>query len=231
MSSVGGKHYYIYKPVQINDGRGKMYAKACKSNFSVISSAEVNIFISWNRDFYSDDIKEIVGEDFLRPYAEILVKYTPEGKEIIQLPNPWRIKAEGKMIRHVPLSFYADDTSGNISKQRNKHISIFMSLAGLPPKLSNQEFNKLFVATSNIAKALELATPVIGELKILTTTGFTAFGYSLQGDVLVLPVVLLFMADSPMHAEITSTMQPSASFKPCRICKLNVLLWGDVMKV
>ncbi|KAI8457800.1 hypothetical protein BY996DRAFT_6411372 [Phakopsora pachyrhizi] len=125
------------------------------------------------------------------------------------------------MIRHVPLSFYADDTSGNISKQWNKHISIFMSLAGLPPKLSNQEFNKLFVATSNIASALELAAPVIEELKILTTTGFTTFYFSLQGDVLVLPVVLLFMADSPMHAEITSTMQPNASLKPCRICKLK----------
>ncbi|CAH7687836.1 hypothetical protein PPACK8108_LOCUS22686 [Phakopsora pachyrhizi] len=84
MISVGGKHYYIYEPVQINDGSvvvpmffyikgGKMYAKACKLKFSVISSAEVKIFISWNRDFYSDDIKEIVGEDFLRPYAEILV--------------------------------------------------------------------------------------------------------------------------------------------------------------
>ncbi|KAI8458796.1 hypothetical protein BY996DRAFT_6430113 [Phakopsora pachyrhizi] len=213
-----------------------MYAKACKLKFSVISSAEVKIFISWNRDFYSDDIKEIVGEDFLRPYAEILVsdrillaskcrnilhEYTPEGKEINQLPNPWRIKAEGKMIRHVPLSFYADDTSGNISKQWNKHISIFMSLAGVPPKLSNQEFNKLFVTTSNIASALELAAPVFEELKKLTTSGFTAFDYSLQGDVLVLPVVLLFMADSPMHAEITSTMQPNTSLKPCRICKLK----------
>ncbi|KAI8458054.1 hypothetical protein BY996DRAFT_6411177 [Phakopsora pachyrhizi] len=180
MISVGGKHYYIYEPVQINDG-----------------SVVVPMF------FY------IKGE------------YTPEGKEIIQLPNPWRIKAEGKMIRHVPLSFYADDTSGNISKQWNKHISIFISLAGLPPKLSNQEFNKLFVTTSNIASALELAAPVFEELKKLTTSGFTAFDYSLQGDVLVLPVVLLFMADSPMHAEITSTMQPNASLMPCRICNLK----------
>ncbi|CAH7672298.1 hypothetical protein PPACK8108_LOCUS7107, partial [Phakopsora pachyrhizi] len=247
MISVEGKHYYIYEPVQINDGSvvvpmffyikgGKMYTKACKLNFSVISSAEVKIFITWNRDFYSDDIKVIVGEDFLRPYAEILVsdrillaskcrnilhEYTPEGKEIIQLPNPWRTKAEGKMIRHVPLSFHADDTSGNISKQWNKHILIFMSLAGLPPKLSNQEFNKLFVTTSNIASALELAAPVFEELKKLTTSGFTAFDYSLQGDVVVLPVVLLFMADSPMHAEITSTMQPNASLMPCRICNLK----------
>ncbi|KAI8448895.1 hypothetical protein BY996DRAFT_8690301 [Phakopsora pachyrhizi] len=125
------------------------------------------------------------------------------------------------MIRNIPLNFYSDDTSGNVSKQWNKHISIFMSLAGLPPKLSNQEFNTLFVATSNIATALELAAPVCDELNNLSLSGFTAFDYSLQEHVLVLPVVLLFMADSPMHAEITSTMQPNVSLQPCRICNLK----------
>ncbi|CAH7685631.1 hypothetical protein BY996DRAFT_4576206, partial [Phakopsora pachyrhizi] len=70
------------------------------------------------------------------------------------LPNPWRIKAQGRMIRHIPLNIYSDYTSGNISKQWNKHISIFISLAGLPPCISNQEYNTLFVATSNIATVL-----------------------------------------------------------------------------
>ncbi|KAI8457998.1 hypothetical protein BY996DRAFT_4577761, partial [Phakopsora pachyrhizi] len=139
----------------------------------------------------------------------------------IQLPNPWRVKAYGKMIRHIPLNFYSDDTSGNVSKQWNKHISIFMSLAGLPPKLSNQELNTLFVSISNIATALELAAPVCDELNNISLYGFTAFDYSLQEHVLVLPVVLLFMADSPMHAEITSTMQPNVSLQPCRICNLK----------
>ncbi|KAI8459899.1 hypothetical protein BY996DRAFT_6409842 [Phakopsora pachyrhizi] len=180
MICVGGKHYYIYEPVQLNDG-------------SVI----VPIF------FY------IRGE------------ITPEGKDIIQLPNPWRIKAEEKIIRRVPLLFYADDTSPNVSKQWNKHILILMSLAGLTPKFSNQEFNKLFVATSNISSALELAAPVFEELNKLSASGFTAFDCSIQKDVLVLPVVLLFMADSPMQAEITSKMQPNVSLQPCRICHLN----------
>ncbi|KAI8452738.1 hypothetical protein BY996DRAFT_6431741 [Phakopsora pachyrhizi] len=247
MISVGGKQFYIYEPVQLIDGNvvvpvffytkgGKIYAKACKLNVSIDSSEDVNISICWNLDFFSPDTTEIFGEDFWRPYNEILFsdrillatkcrnilhEITSEGKEIIQLPNPWRVKAEGKIIRHIPLNFYSDDTSGNVSKQWNKHISIFMSLAGLPPKLSNQEFNTLFVATSNIATALELAAPVCDELNNLSLSGFTAFYYSLQEHVLVLPVVLLFMADSPMHAEITSTMQPNVSLQPCRICNLR----------
>ncbi|KAI8461060.1 hypothetical protein BY996DRAFT_6429500 [Phakopsora pachyrhizi] len=96
-----------------------------------------------------------------------------------------------------------------------------MSLAGLPPHISNQEYNTLFVATSNIATALELAAPVVEELNILSTSGFFTFDHSLQEDVLVLPVILMFLGDSPMHAEITSTLHPNVSLQPCRICKLK----------
>ncbi|CAH7673442.1 hypothetical protein PPACK8108_LOCUS8306 [Phakopsora pachyrhizi] len=149
------------------------------------------------------------------------IEITPERTDFIKLPNPWRLKAQGRMIRHVPLSIYSDDTSGNLSKQWNKHISIFMSLAGLPPHISNQEYNTLFVATSNIARALELAAPVVEELNILSTSGFFTFDHSLQEDVLVLPVILMFLGDSPMHAEITSTLHPNVSLQPCRICKLK----------
>ncbi|KAI8443763.1 hypothetical protein BY996DRAFT_8511988, partial [Phakopsora pachyrhizi] len=255
MISVGGRQFYIYEPVQLIDGNvvvpvffytkgGKIYAKACKLNVSIDSSEDVNISICWNLDFFSPDTTEIFVEDFWRPYNEILFsnrillatkcrnilhEITSEGKEIIQHSNLWRVKADGKMIRHIPLNFYSDDTSGNVSKQWNKHISIFISLAGLPPKLSNQEFNTLFVATSNIATALELAAPVCDEINNLSLSGFTAFDYSLQEHVLVLPVVLLFMADSPMHAEITSTMQPNVSLQPCfdgqKILQWRYCMW------
>ncbi|KAI8456103.1 hypothetical protein BY996DRAFT_6624696 [Phakopsora pachyrhizi] len=87
--------------------------------------------------------------------------------------------------------------------------------------MSNQEHTALFVATSNIATALELPAPVVEELNILSTSGFCTFDYSLQEDVLVLPVALMFMGDSPMHAEITSTLHPNVSLQPCRICNLK----------
>ncbi|KAI8448575.1 hypothetical protein BY996DRAFT_4590961 [Phakopsora pachyrhizi] len=84
MISVGGKHYYIYEPVQLFDGNvavpvffytkgGKIYAKACKLNVSIISPSEVNISICWDLDFFSADATEILGEDFWRPYNEIIL--------------------------------------------------------------------------------------------------------------------------------------------------------------
>ncbi|CAH7685896.1 hypothetical protein PPACK8108_LOCUS20491, partial [Phakopsora pachyrhizi] len=96
-----------------------------------------------------------------------------------------------------------------------------VSLAGLPPCISNQESNTLFFGTFNVASALKLFALVNEELNKLSKTGFSAFDFSLQEDVLVLPVVLLYIADSPIHAEITSKMSPNISFQPCRICNLK----------
>jgi hypothetical protein len=85
-------------------------------------------------------------------------------KEIL-VPNPWRTKANGKIIRHMPITLYSDDTSGNVSKRWNKHLSFYFTLSGLPPGISNQEFNCHFLATSNRAGVFELSEPVVDELK------------------------------------------------------------------
>jgi hypothetical protein len=80
-------------------------------------------------------------------------------------PNPWRKKAAGKILRNVPINLYCDDTSGNKSKKWNKHISYYFTLSGLPPRISNQQFNCHFLCTSNIAGALELGEMIVEQLK------------------------------------------------------------------
>jgi hypothetical protein len=82
-----------------------------------------------------------------------------------ELPNPWRTKAAGKIIRHMPINLYADDTSGNVSKQWNHHISFYFTLAGLPPNLSNMQYNCHFLSTSNEAGVLEIGEQIVEELK------------------------------------------------------------------
>ena len=96
---------------------------------------------------------------------EILKTETNDSTKIHPLPNPWRVKAKGRLIRHVPISLYADHTSGNISKQFNKHIAYYFTLAGLPPNLSNMEYNCHFLCTSNTSGALELGEQVVDQLK------------------------------------------------------------------
>jgi hypothetical protein len=56
----------------------------------------------------------------------------------ITLPNLWRTKAASKIIWHTPINLYCDDTSGNVLKQWNKHISYYFMLAGLPQQFQTR---------------------------------------------------------------------------------------------
>ncbi|KAI9626394.1 hypothetical protein KEM48_010454 [Puccinia striiformis f. sp. tritici PST-130] len=139
----------------------------------------------------------------------------------IPLPNPWRKKANKKVIRNIPINLYCDDTSGNKSKKWNKHISYYFTLAGLPPKISNQQFNCHFLCTSNIATPLELGEMVVEQLNDISTNGFVAYDSIIGQEVLVMTSTLSFLADSPMHAEITNTHVPGNALNSCRYCVLR----------
>ncbi|EFP84302.2 uncharacterized protein PGTG_10680, partial [Puccinia graminis f. sp. tritici CRL 75-36-700-3] len=145
----------------------------------------------------------------------------------INLPNPWRTKAHGRIIRHTPINLYCNDTSGNVSKQWNKHISYYFTLSGLPPVNSRQEFNCHFLCTSNTASALEMGQIIVPEMNKISSEGFDAYDVSLSEEVLVMTSVFSFLGDSPMHAEVTSTPVPSAALNPCRFC---VLLASSLLK-
>ncbi len=81
------------------------------------------------------------------------------------IKNQWQAQANGRIIHHIPIVLYCDDTSGNVSKKWNKHLSYYMTLAGLPPKLANQHFNIHTLSTSNVASPLELADQLVDEIK------------------------------------------------------------------
>ncbi|KAI9613094.1 hypothetical protein H4Q26_010371 [Puccinia striiformis f. sp. tritici PST-130] len=84
-----------------------------------------------------------------------------------------------------------------------------------------------FLATSNVASALELAEPIVEELNDLCTIGHPAYDCELEADVLVMSVAMAFLAGSPMHAEITNTPLPGNANSPCRICQLYVAKKDD----
>jgi hypothetical protein len=95
--------------------------------------------------------------------------------QVILLPNMWRKKAERRIIRHMPITLYSDNTSGNQSKKWNKHISYFFTLSGLPPSYTNQNYNCHFLSTSNSAGSMELAQPIVGILATCALSSFCLF--------------------------------------------------------
>jgi hypothetical protein len=176
---------------------------------------------------------------------------------VYSLPNPWRKKAAGKILRNIPITLYCDDTSGNKSKKWNKHISYYFTLSGLPPKISNQQFNCHFLCTSNTVGPLELGEMVVAQLKYVSVLyfksvhilflyvsvsfpcelsemaidGFEAYDSTISQEVHVMTSVLCFTADSPMHAEITNTHVPGNSLNSCRYCVLSSSTLNDWKKM
>ena len=60
------------------------------------------------------------------------------------------------MVYAVPLIIFMDDISGNISKQWNKHHTIYMSNTNLPHEMLEKEFHVHFIASSPHVALMEL---------------------------------------------------------------------------
>ncbi|PLW21190.1 hypothetical protein PCANC_05445 [Puccinia coronata f. sp. avenae] len=250
MCEVKGKHFYLFEPVQLLSAAvviplffyqhdGQLFAKCLQIQRNHICQMpnKIKITIPASLEFQDPQLSTIPVNQFDCDYSEIRmddwrkfmdscdgVIYESSGSKevVIPLPNPWRIKANRKIIQHVPITLYFDDTSGNTSKQFNKHISFYFTLSGLPPNISNQEYNCHFLASSNIASVLEQSKSIVEELNLMTTSGFHAYDVTISQEVLVTSLVLCFLADSPMHAEVTNTPNPGGSLHPCQMCTLKV---------
>jgi protein involved in ribonucleotide reduction len=55
----------------------------------------------------------------------------------------------------------------------------------------------------------------------MAINGFDAYDSTISQNVLVMTSVLCFLADSPMHAEITNTHVPGNALNSCRYCVLG----------
>jgi hypothetical protein len=196
MCEVNKKHFFIFEPVQLRSKAVVipiflfMYNSQLTSRVLEVNRSNmledgngVKIIIPQLIEFDDPRLSSIDVACFHRDYSEILLgngrrlidacnhrltetNGCADNNQVRCVPNPWRLKANGKVIRHVPITLYADDTSGNVSKQFNKHISFFFTLSGLPPDLSNQEFNCHFLSTSNVVSVLELSEQIVDEWSI-----------------------------------------------------------------
>ncbi|KAH9810721.1 hypothetical protein DFH28DRAFT_488008 [Melampsora americana] len=246
MVEVDGEHFYIYEPAQLVDSVVVLPVFFYKDQVSVRAKClkvvadpqgGPNFCVAAEPKFDSEIFLDVDVQTFACSFARIelqnglkwrdcpgtqLLQESPRGLKCIELPNRWREKANGLIIRSVPLVLYSDDTSGNVSKKWNKHMSFYFTLAGLTPKLTNQEYHIHPLCTSNIANALEQGDQIVDELNHTSSTGFQAYDCSLQRNVLVVPFILCHTGDSPMHAEISNTTNPSGTLSPCRVCDLTV---------
>ncbi|PLW50549.1 hypothetical protein PCASD_01396 [Puccinia coronata f. sp. avenae] len=239
------KHFYVFEPVQTSSNLivvplffYTLNSELCAKCIIPTIQNPFQLVIPGSIHFGDPQLVVIKVKDFSEEYTSIkmnhqllstlckdeLFEHDEDNNQLhqIQLPNPWRTRAGGKIIRNMPITLYSNDTSGNVLKRWNKHVSFYFTLSGLPPRLSNQEFNCHFLTTSNRAGVLELSEMIIDELNSITTGGCEGYDVLISQPVLFTTSVLFFLGDSPMHAEITNTPLPNTSLNPCRMCSLSV---------
>lgn len=127
-------HYYIYEPVQVLSGQlvipmffyqqgDKLMAKCIPALVEPGSQnlSTYNIFFAEEPPFDSPALISINVQSFWRLLESVKIgnedclsnhcgdhmfQHTSRGVKAVPLINPWRIKADGKIIRHIPLTIY-----------------------------------------------------------------------------------------------------------------------------
>ncbi|KIK80517.1 hypothetical protein PAXRUDRAFT_15749 [Paxillus rubicundulus Ve08.2h10] len=134
--------------------------------------------------------------------------------------NPLRAKPQGHMVHAVPLIVFMDDVSGNVSKQWNKHHTIYMSNVNLPREMLEKEFCIRFVTGSPHVTPMELMQAMKDSICKAAESGIVAWDCKENEEVMLIPYALFFLGDNPMQAEMCSHAGLNCNYF-CRTCNVG----------
>ncbi|KAJ7073776.1 hypothetical protein C8F01DRAFT_1271598 [Mycena amicta] len=135
------------------------------------------------------------------------------------MPNPLREKVdEDEDLYVVMIPLWADDVSGNKSKQYNKHINVYMVNSNLPGQLLQQEYFVRFVSTSPNATSPEQFSALKEQIQATETDPIRCFNAHTGRKCRAILRVPGLPADNPQQSEEASHMGGNANRK-CRRCK------------
>jgi len=98
-----------------------------------------------------------VRDIIIRPRDQLNDFFGPDLQEMIkvQMPHPTREIANGRPAFCIRIMPWADDVSGNRSKQYNAHMNLYVANVNLPHRKLSQEYFVRFCSTSPHASASE----------------------------------------------------------------------------
>ncbi|KAJ7096589.1 hypothetical protein B0H15DRAFT_774168 [Mycena belliarum] len=169
------------------------------------------------------DILERVGDNIAwagqRSSISILLSaHNSDHCTVPEMPNPLRQLAEGDDLYVVMVPIWADDVSGNKSKQYNKHINMYLANANLPGQLLQQEYFVRFVSTSPHATSPEQFSAIKEQIEATRTKPIPCYNAETRRQCRVILRVPSLPADNPQQSEEASHMGGNANCG-CRRCK------------
>lgn len=132
------------------------------------------------------------------------------------MPHPVRKEACGRPTFTLSIMTWADDVSGNRSKQYNAHTNVYLANLSLPHLHLHQEYFVRFCATSQHATALELLDSLSHDTG--RNRWYEAYDCELQEEILFRIISRLKPADNPQQSELCSHIGMNGN-RFCRKCK------------
>ncbi|KAL1699940.1 hypothetical protein EV121DRAFT_283734 [Schizophyllum commune] len=169
--------------------------------------------------------RSVQATKFLFNYYDIIsrVGSTPKWADDTQppeMPNPIRSLAPGRDIYVVMAPIWADDVSGNRSKQYNKHMNMYMANSNLPGRLLQQEYFVRFVSTSPHASSPEQFAAVRDQINATQKEPIICYNADTKRECAVIVRCPGLPADNPQQAEEASHIGGNGNF-PCRKCEVG----------
>ncbi|KAF7339456.1 hypothetical protein MSAN_02159900 [Mycena sanguinolenta] len=156
---------------------------------------------------YHDVVESVGGE----------IKWA-ESIEAPKMPNPLRELAQGDDLYVVMVPIWADDVSGNKSKQYNKHINMYLANSNLPGQLLQQEYFVRFVSTSPHATSPEQFSALKEQIQATHSNPIPCYNAETHRNCRIILRVPSLPADNPQQSEEASHMGGNANCG-CRRCK------------
>ncbi|VDB98021.1 unnamed protein product [Peniophora sp. CBMAI 1063] len=135
-----------------------------------------------------------------------------------RMPNPLRVKADGRPMFTIRAWVWGDDVSGNRSKQYNAHTNVYIANASLTSAKLRQEYFVRFSSTSQHASCPEQFAATVEDMR--SDLWHEAYDCLLRTPILYCILAHGLPADNPQQAE-NSSVVGSKGNKNCRYDKLG----------
>ncbi|KAJ3859601.1 hypothetical protein EV359DRAFT_75548 [Lentinula novae-zelandiae] len=222
MLSLAGKQFYIEEVAKLNDNHLVIPKCWIKQNGLVYANAHQDG--KWEVQLH---LIRIPSEMFEFTYLDIEASMPgsivpwKDPSSISKMPNPDRkLVPIGYDLYDVFIPLWADDVSGNKSKQYNKHINMYSVNSNLPGRLLHQEYFVQFVSTSPNATSPEQFSALkdmINDTHKHPVICYNAETKRMCGVRLRVPSL---PADNPQQAEEACHMGGNANLL-CRKCDVG----------
>jgi hypothetical protein len=138
--------------------------------------------------------------------------------ESFKMPHPVREIAKGRPTFTIGLMSWADDVSGNSSKQYNAHTNVYSANINLPHRKLQQEYFVRFSSTSPTASALEQLDASADDTG--ANNWHEAYDCLYQQEILFRMINRVEPADNPQQSELCSHIGLHGN-KFCRRCHVG----------